>query len=115
MRRIKAWLAAFLFAALGLPARALAQVSYPIEPQDATALGQKIVNLIRSVGMPVGGAFLLLGVVIIAVRFVLLSVGGGRREEAMQSLLYVAVGGIILGAALFISGALLGIGQSLGR
>lgn len=93
---------------------ALAQ-EYPIETQDATSLGTSIVELIKSVGMPIGGAFLLLGVVVIAVRFVLISIGSGKREEAMQNLLYVAIGGIVLGAALFISGALLGIGQSLGE
>lgn len=87
---------------------------YPLEIQDAAGLGESIVKLIKDVGMPIGGAFLLLGVVVIAVRFVLISIGSGRREEAMQNLLYVAIGGIILGAALFISGALLGIGQTFG-
>lgn len=87
---------------------------YAVEVQTATGLGERIVGLIQSVGMPLGGAFLLLAVVIIAVKLALASTGvSGKKEDAMQGLMYVAIGGIILGGALFITGALLGIGQGL--
>lgn len=80
---------------------------------DASSLGSKIVALVQSVGMPIGGAILFLSVCLCAVDMMLYKFNPEKKSSAMTGLMYVGGGGILLGSALFIAGFLIGTGQTL--
>lgn len=85
----------------------------PVAAVDAGALGQKIVDLVKTVGMPIGGGILFLAVCLIAIKMMLGALNPDKKANAMEGLLYVGLGGVILGGAMFIAGAILGIGGKL--
>lgn len=85
-----------------------------IEPQEPEAFADKLVDLVQSLGVPVGGAILLLSVVILTVRVMLAQGRPEKMAETMQGFGWLCVAGAILGAAVFIAGVILGIGQRLG-
>jgi hypothetical protein len=95
---------------LGVPAALAA----PVESQDPSAFGEKLVEVFKAIGMPVGGAILFISVCIVAVNMMIHGVNPDKRANAMSGLLWVAGGGIILGAAMFIAGVILGTGEQLG-
>ena len=86
------------------------QMAAGLEPGSSSDLPNALVNLINTVGMPLGSAVLFLSVVIVAIEIMISSKNPQKRGDAMQGLLYVGIGGIVLGAALFITGALMGMG-----
>jgi len=95
-----------------LPSAAFAD-DYTIDPKTGAELGNKIKELVTTVGMPVGGAILFLAVAFVAIQLMLSGGKAEKRAETMSGLMYVAVGGILLGGALFFAGALLGIGSGV--
>ncbi|MTI84404.1 MAG: hypothetical protein FH756_10965 [Firmicutes bacterium] len=84
-----------------------------IDVTDGGSLGTKIVEVVQQVGMPIGGGLLFLSVVAVAIMMMTSAFKPDKKASAMGALGYVAGGGIILGAAMFIAGALLGIGEKL--
>jgi hypothetical protein len=84
-----------------------------IDVTDGGSLGTKIVEVVQAVGMPIGGGLLFLSVVAVAIMMMTSAFKPDKKASAMSALGYVAGGGIILGAAMFIAGALLGIGEKL--
>ncbi|RJO62789.1 MAG: hypothetical protein C4542_02175 [Dehalococcoidia bacterium] len=103
---------AFWFYVLTMPFAAAAYAE-PVTPVDATTLGDKIAEIVKTIGMPLGGAILFLAVCLIAIKMMLSGINPDRKADAMSGLFYVGLGGIILGAAMFVAGAILGIGQKL--
>ncbi len=75
-----------------------------------TSIAQDIGKLIQEVGMPLGGAILLIAVVITAVQIIISRFNPGQRENAMTNLWYVGLGGVILGGALFFASLFFNIG-----
>lgn len=94
---------------LGAAAPAFAEV----EAKDPKQLTDKIVDLVNQVGVPVGGALLFLSVCVAAIELIMARGRPEKRAETMTGLLYIAIGGIILGGALFFAGAFLGIGKNI--
>lgn len=84
-----------------------------LQVTDGGTLGQKIIQVVQTVGMPIGGGLLFLSVVAVAIIMMTSAFKPDKKASAMGALGYVAGGGIILGAAMFIAGALLGIGEKL--
>lgn len=82
---------------------------------DPGSFAGKIIGLIKDIGMPIGGAILFVSVCLIAVKLMIsgFSSDARSRSEAMGGLIWVAGGGIILGAAMFLAGFFLGIGEKL--
>jgi hypothetical protein len=97
-----------------LPSAAFAD-EFTIDTKTGIDLGNKIKELVTTVGMPVGGAILFLAVAFIAVQLMLSSMHGQsqKRAEVMGGLGYVAIGGILLGGALFFAGVILGAGSGV--
>ena len=79
--------------------------------KDPATLGEKVTDIVRDVGMPLGGAVLFFSVCAVAVQIMLSRINPERRSEAMSGLMYVVLGGALLGGAMFIAGAILGLGQ----
>lgn len=84
-----------------------------VQAKDPSELTSKIVQLVQQVGMPVGGALLFLAVCIGAIELIMARGKAEDRARVMGGLLYIAIGGIILGGALFFAGVFLGIGQNV--
>jgi len=95
-----------------LPAAAEGK-NMPVEVQDAASFGEKLVEVFKAVGIPVGGAILFISVCIIAVNMMMYGINPEKKASAMSGLLWVAAGGALLGGAMFIAGAILGIGERL--
>jgi hypothetical protein len=91
---------------------ALAEGAGPLQDVAPTSIATDIGNAIKDLGMPVGGAILLIAVIITAVQIIISRFNPGQRENAMSNLWYVGLGGIILGAALFIASFFFNIGQT---
>lgn len=86
-----------------------------VQPVDPSGFGDKITQLVKDVGMPVGGGILFLSVVIIAIKLMLSSSNAQKRTQVMEGFLYMGIGGAVLGGALFVAGLVLGLGQGLGQ
>ncbi|MTI80057.1 MAG: hypothetical protein FH758_04090 [Firmicutes bacterium] len=93
---------------------ALAEDYGGIGTKDASSLGETITTLVKDIGMPVGGGILFFSVCIIAIKLMVTSGNAKKRAETMEGFMYLGIGGTLLGGAIFIAGALLGIGESLG-
>ena len=91
---------------------ASAQESYGgVALKDPATLGEKVTDIVRDVGMPLGGAVLFFSVCAVAIQIMLSRINPEKRSEAMSGLMYVVLGGALLGGAMFIAGAILGLGQ----
>lgn len=82
----------------------------PLNSVAPASLAQDIGKAVQEVGMPLGGAILLLAVIITAVQIIISRFNPGQRENAMTNLWYVGLGGIILGGALFFASLFFNIG-----
>jgi hypothetical protein len=96
--------------ALLTAARAAFADSGPLTSVAPTSIANDIGQAVQEVGMPLGGAVLLLAVVITAVQIIISRFNPGQRENAMSNLWYVGLGGIILGGALFFASMFFNIG-----
>lgn len=79
--------------------------------QSAQTIGQKIVDITKSFAMPVGTGLIFLGVVMIAIQLIISHNNPRKREEVIGGIPYLAIGSIVLGAAMTIAGFLIGLGQ----
>jgi len=86
--------------------------SVPINVSPET-FGQTIVELVQKIGMPIGGAVLFLSICFVAIKIMTSAFNPDKKISAWEGLYQVAIGGIILGGALFLAGFFLGIGDQL--
>jgi hypothetical protein len=93
----------------------LALAADPLPPVTPSSIASSIVTAIQEVGMPLGGALLLLSVIITAVQIIISRFNPGQRENAMSNLWYVGLGGILLGGALFFASLFYNIGGTYFR
>nr|WP_243137636.1 hypothetical protein [Desulfofundulus thermobenzoicus] len=84
-----------------------------LQSQDPSQLTNRIIDLVNKVGVPVGGALLFLSVCVAAIELIMSRGRPEKRAETMSGLLYVAIGGILLGGALFFAGVFFGIGKNV--
>ncbi|ACX51874.1 hypothetical protein Adeg_0728 [Ammonifex degensii KC4] len=85
----------------------------PVKVETPETLTQKLFDLIKNVGMPLGGVIFFGAICLGAIELMLARGRPEERARVMSGLMYVAIGGVILGAALFLAGAFIGIGQKL--
>ncbi|MBO0525024.1 hypothetical protein EXQ31_13275 [Clostridium botulinum] len=71
---------------------------------DAEAVGTRIVDAIQQISFPVGSALIFLCIVLSAVRIISTHYNPNARSEALRSILWIAIGALILGSALIIAG-----------
>jgi len=71
---------------------------------DAEAVGNRIVDAIQQISFPVGSALIFLCIVLSAVRIISTHYNPNARSEALRSILWIAIGALILGSALIIAG-----------
>jgi hypothetical protein len=102
-------LAAAAALAFAAPAEAV------VPGQDPGALAGMLVNLVTTIGIPIGGAILFLSVALMAIKLLFAGLSGNphKHAEAMGGLLWIGIGGVILGGALFIAGVFLELGKRL--
>lgn len=86
-----------------------------VQPVDPSGFGEKITEMVKSYGMPLGGSLLFLSVLIICIRLILSASNAQKRTQVMEGFLYVGIGGAGIGGCLFIAGLILGVGQNLGQ
>jgi hypothetical protein len=79
---------------------------------NAGALGQALLDLLSSYGVPLGGALLLASVIWTAVQIITSRFRPGKKEGVIDNLTYVGVGGIMLGGLLFFASLVLGVAQT---
>lgn len=84
-----------------------------VQTVQAGEFATKLKDLAINVGTPVGAAVLVGCLVIVAIKFMTSGGNDRKRQEALEGLTSVAIGGAILGGTLFLAGVILGIGQSL--
>jgi hypothetical protein len=94
-----------------LPGLAVADDFGQVQVKTPDTFTNSFFTLLTKYGMPLGGAILLLSMILIGVRIMLSAINPRQKAEAMEALLYVIIGGIILGGALFFAGLAVGIGQ----
>jgi len=92
---------------------ALAEEIAGIKPVEASTFVDKLKQLIINVGTPVGAVILIGSLILVAIKFMTSGGNDRKRQEALEGLTSVAIGGAILGGTLFLAGVILGIGQSL--
>lgn len=81
-----------------------------VQPSE---FANKLRELAVNVGTPVGAAVLVGCLIIVALKFMTSGGNDRKRQEALEGLTSVAIGGAILGATMFLAGVILGIGDSL--
>ncbi|WP_031516613.1 hypothetical protein [Desulfofalx alkaliphila] len=114
LNKIKTTLFLSTASLFGLATKAYANTNYGgVTPEDAGTLGEKITTLVSKVGMPIGGGLLFFSVLIIAIKLIMTSGNARKRAEVMDGFVYLGIGGVLLGATMFVAGALLGIGSEL--
>jgi hypothetical protein len=84
----------------------------PMPPGDYNALYNSLSDLLTNYGVPIGSAILFASVCWVAVQIITSRFNPGRRESAVNNLLYVGAGGIILGGVMFFASLALGVAQT---
>jgi hypothetical protein len=84
----------------------------PMPPGDYNALYNSLSDLLTNYGVPIGSAILFASVCWVAVQIITSRFNPGRRESAVNNLLYVGAGGIILGGVMFFASLALGVAQA---
>jgi hypothetical protein len=91
----------------------MAMATDPLPVVTGSDLTDKIKNLVQEIGIPVGSSILFLTVCIVAVQLMLTQNNPQKRADTMSGLLYIAIGGILLGGALFFAGVFYGVGKEI--
>jgi hypothetical protein len=84
----------------------------PMPPGDYNALYNSLTDLLTSYGVPIGSAILFASVCWVAVQIITSRFNPDRRESAVNNLLYVGAGGIVLGGVMFFASLALGVAQT---
>lgn len=79
---------------------------------NAGALSQTLLELLATYGIPLGGAVLLASVIWTAVQIITSRFRPGKRESVIDNLMYVGIGGILLGGLVFFASLVLGIANT---
>ncbi len=92
-----------------------APVAFAAGPPALSAddLGNKVTNLVQTVAKPLGGAVIFATLVFAFFRLAVTANNPQERAKTVQSLGYIVVAGVGIGAAIFIAGFIMGLGNSL--
>jgi hypothetical protein len=113
VKKIKAYVPAAVAVLFMYATKVAFAANYTIPTQSGEDLGRRIHDLVINIGLPVGGAILLLSVAFMAVKLMLSALKSDKRAEVMEGFVPIAIGGIILGGAMFFAGVILGIGDRI--
>lgn len=114
LKKVRSYVSALFFTlSMFVVKAAYAAANYTIPTQSGEDLGKKIHDLVINIGLPVGGAILLLSVAFMAIKLMFSALKSDKRAEVMEGFVPIAIGGIILGGAMFFAGVILGIGDRI--
>lgn len=86
----------------------------PIPTHTPDAFMGKLLSLVQNVALPLGAIIFFGCVVLGAIQLMWFRSRPDERAQTMSGFGYVLLGGVILGAALFLAGALIGVGRYFG-
>ncbi len=75
---------------------------------------KKLLDLVQNVAMPLGSIIFFACIIVAGIQLMWFRNRPDARADTVAGLGYVLLGGIILGAALFLAGALIGVGKHFG-
>lgn len=102
-----------MLAAAEMLAAAPVLAADPVQEISPDSFVTKVRDLLVQVGMPIGSVVLVGSLIVVAAKLMTAHGSAGKKAEAMEGLFNVALGGVVLGGALFIAGFLLGVGKWL--
>lgn len=80
---------------------------------DASTMSDKIVNVANSVLRPIGALFIFIALAITAFKLITTANKPQERAEAMGSVPYILIGGLLLGGIMMFAGFILGLMNKL--
>ncbi|BAF60667.1 MAG: hypothetical protein HPY89_00660 [Pelotomaculum sp.] len=80
-----------------------------ISTKTANEVGQKVVEVVRDITMPLGAAVIFVSVVIVAFKLIASAGKPDDRGKVIGSIPYIIGGGIALGGAILIAGWIIGM------
>ena len=80
---------------------------------DASTMSDKIVNVANDVLRPIGALFIFLALAITAFKLITTANKPQERAEAMGSVPYILIGGLLLGGIMMFAGFILGLMNKL--
>jgi hypothetical protein len=83
----------------------------PVAPKDYSTFTNKLGQIVKDLGMPIGATILLVSLIVLSAELAMSRGNPQKRAEVMSGIGYALIAGIILGAVFFIAGAAIGIGQ----
>lgn len=88
---------------------ALAEGESVIPTGQINTVMQNIKNAISAIAMPIGSLCILASVILVGIRIIVMHYNPVGRSAALTSLLWVAVGSLVLGLAILITGGIINI------
>ncbi len=88
------------------------QLSNQLSQVTAEQFSGKIIHIAQAYMMPLGGAIVLIAIIIGGVKMLSGAYSPEKRKEAMGGLGYVLLGAILIGGSMFIAGLFWGVGSS---
>lgn len=104
------WLLGSVWLALALTAPAWAGVT----EKTADEVANKLSDTIQSIVFPLGGLIVFVAVIIVAVKLITTAGKPKERAEAMESIPYIILGGLLLGGGMLIAGLVLKLMKTVG-
>lgn len=80
-----------------------------ISERTAQEVGQRVVDIVKDVTMPLGSAVIFIAVVITAFKLIATAGKPEERGKVIGSIPYIIGGGVVLGAAILIAGWIIGM------
>lgn len=81
---------------------------------EAVEFNNMLLQTVLKYLQPLGGSIVFIAVVVGGIILSLTAYSPDKRKEAMSGLLYVLLGAVVLGGAMFVAGVFIGVGKSLG-
>ncbi|AUM93645.1 TPA: hypothetical protein LA742_002788 [Clostridium botulinum] len=88
-----------------------AQGGSVVNGTQASEVGNRVVQAIKAISFPIGSALIFLCIVLSAIRIISTHYNPNARSEALRSILWIAIGALILGSAFIIAGVFVNIAQ----
>jgi len=107
--------AAYLFGTLAVfigTHPVLAEEKSSLSQVSAEQFSSKIITIAQSYMMPLGGAVVLIAIIIGGIKMLSAAYSPEKRKEAMGGLGYVLLGAILIGGSMFIAGLFWGVGSA---
>ncbi|MDR9785770.1 MAG: hypothetical protein RJR37_00545 [Peptococcaceae bacterium MAG4] len=100
---------------LAAQAAAWAEETAGISTKTANEVGQKVVDVVRDITMPLGSAVIFVSVVVVAFKLITKANNPEERGRVIGSIPYIIGGGFALGGAILIAGWIVGMMVKAGQ